>query len=74
MTRPIVLHPSNLPASSPLCELAVAFLLLAHFNAPEWAYWLFALFVAVTLYGWILLRKNAVQVDLFAEAKRKEEE
>lgn len=74
MTRPITLHPSNLPIESPAPKLAIVFLLLAHFNPPEWAYWALGAFSLLAMMGWVKRRTEAVQVDLFAEAKKAAED
>ena len=74
MSRPITIDPSNVPLPSPVTSLLVAYLMLVHFQAPEWMYWLLYGVGAFAVYGWYLHRKNSVRVDLFSEAKRQEVE
>ena len=70
MNRPIVIHPSNLHREPPVTQGAVIFLLMAHFGAPDWAFWVFYAVSVLALIGWVKQRSSAVEVDLFSEAKK----
>lgn len=72
MKTSITIAPSNIPSPSPVLALAVIFLLLEHFGAPDYAYWVFGVLAFLTIWGWLLQRKNAIVVDLFSEAKKLE--
>jgi hypothetical protein len=69
MKTSITLSPSNVPAPSPIPTLAIIFLLLAHFSAPDWSYWLLGLLAFLSIWGWLLTRKHALVIDLFEESK-----
>ena len=59
-----VVAPSDLPQRFPITGVAVWFLLLDRFAAPEWVFWLFGIVVLVAFYGYLLDRKRTFPISL----------
>jgi len=64
-----VIAPSDLPQKFPITGIAVWFLLLDHFAAPEWVFWLFGIIVLVAFYGYHLDRKRTFPISLIDRIK-----
>ena len=58
---------SNLPTTIPFSFYASAYLLLQHFNAPSFIYWVFGIYVFIQLIWIISDKENSETVNIFEE-------
>jgi hypothetical protein len=64
-----VIAESNLPKKFPFAGIAVWFLLLDHFSAPEWVFWAFFIGAALALYGYHLDSRRTFPISLIDPPK-----
>lgn len=58
---------SNLPTTIPFSFYASAYLMLQHFNAPSFVYWVLGIYVLIQLIWIIANKENSEPVDIFEE-------